>query len=70
MKTKTVKYDDIIVHHYGQDFNHGEIVYKDYIDVYGKKKLTLNVNLGLCILPEDEDKFLQDITNVIGRYAQ
>lgn len=37
MKTKTVKYDDIITHHYGTDFNHGEIIYKDYIDRLGEK---------------------------------
>lgn len=70
MKTKTVKYDDIITHHYGTDFNHGEIIYKDYIDRLGEKKLTLKVNIGLAILPEDEEGFLEDITAVIDKYAQ
>lgn len=70
MKTKVVDYDDIVTFHYGNEFNHGEIIYSDYINNIGDTFLNLKINVGLCILPDEQENFLKEITELVNKYAK
>ena len=50
MKTKVVDYDDIVSVHNGEEYHHGEIIYKDYKSSSGIDLLNLKIRLDLCIL--------------------
>ena len=70
MRTKVIDYDNIVSVHNGNEYYHGEIVYSDYKSVNGIDLLRLNVSMGLCILPDDHENFLNEITELVNKYAK
>ena len=70
MKTKVVDYDDIISIHNGEEYPHGEIIYKDYKSSSGIDLLNLKIRLGLCILPDEQENFFNEITDIVNKYSK
>ena len=70
MKTKVVDYDDIKSIHNGEEYNHGQITYSDYKSSNGTDLLSLNIDMGLCILPDEQENFLKDICELVDKYAK
>ena len=70
MKTKVVDYDDIVSVHNGEEYHHGQITYSDYKSSNGTDLLSLNIDRGLCILPDEQANFLKDICELVDKYAK
>ena len=70
MKTKVVDYDDIVSVHNGEEYYHGQINYSDYKSSNGVDLLRLNIDIALCILPDEQESFLKDISDLVNKYAK
>ena len=65
MKTKVVDYNDIVSVHNGEEYYHGQIIYSDYKSSNGVYLLRLNIDMALCILPDEQENFLNDISELV-----
>ena len=70
MKTKVVDYDDIISVHNGEEYSHGQIIYSDYKSSNGVDLLRLNIDMALCILPDEQENFLKEISDLVNKYSK
>ena len=70
MKTKVVDYDAIVSVHNGEEYHHGQITYSDYKSLNGVDLLRLNIDIALCILPDEQESFLKDISDLVNKYAK
>lgn len=70
MKTKTVDYDDIISVHNGEEYYHGQIEYRNYTDSTETDLLRLDIDFALCILPDEQENFLKEITELVNKYSK
>ena len=70
MKTKVVDYDDIISVHNGEEYSHGQIIYSDYKSSNGVDLLRLNIDMVLCILPDEHENFLKKISDLVNKYSK
>lgn len=69
MKNKTIMYDDIVTASNGENFNHGNVGYEEYIGVNGEKLYTTQVDLKLAISQNKSDDFIKDLTELVGKYS-
>ena len=70
MKTKVVDYDDIVSVHNGEKYHHGQIIYSDYKSSNGVDLLRLNIDMALCILPDEQENFLKEISDLVNQYSK
>ena len=70
MKTKVVDYDDIVSVHNGEEYYHGQIIYSDYKSSNGVDLLRLNIDMALCILPDEQENFLKEISDLVNQYSK
>ena len=70
MKTKVVDYDDVVSVHDGEEYYHGQIIYSDYKSSNGTDLLRLNIDMLLCILPNEQENFLNDISELVNKYSK
>ena len=70
MKTKVVDYDDIISVNNGEEYAHGQIIYSDYKSSNGVDLLRLNIDIALCILLDEQENFLKEISNLVNKYSK
>ena len=70
MKTKVVDYDDIVSVHNGEEYYHGKITYSDYKSSSGVDLLRLNIDMALCILPDKQENFLKEISDLVNKYSK
>lgn len=71
MKKHTILYDNIITKDDDEDeFNHGHVVYEHYKTGKGIKLLSTQIDLHLAILPQVREKFIEELTELIDRYAE
>ncbi len=70
MKTKTINYDEIITEYADEEFNHGEVTYEDYENRLGMEMLTANIDVRLAIEPSDRESFIDDLKNLVKKYAR
>ena len=70
MKTNVVDYDDIISVHDGEEYSHGQITYSDYKSSNGVDLLRLNIDMALCILPDEQENFLKEISDLVNKYSK
>ena len=77
MKTKVVDYDDIVSVHNGEEYYHGQIIYSDYKSSKwrnwngnGVDLLRLNIDMTLCILPDEQENFLKEISDLVNKYSK
>ena len=70
MKTKVVDYDNIVSIHNGEEYNHGQITYSDYKSSNGVDLLRLNIDMALCILPDEQENFLKEISDLVNKYSK
>ena len=66
MKTKVVDYDAIVSVHNGEEYHHGQITYSDYKSSNGVDLLRLNIDMALCILPDEQENFLKEISELVN----
>ena len=70
MKTKVVDYDNIVSVHNGEEYHHGQITYSDYKNSNGVDLLRLNTAMALCILPDEHENFLKEISELVNKYSK
>ena len=70
MKTKVVDYDNIVTVHNGEEYHHGQITYSDYKSSNGVDLLRLNIDMALCILPDEQENFLKEISDLVNQYSK
>ena len=70
MKTKVVDYNDIVSVHNGEEYYHGQIIYSDYKSSNGVDLLRLNIDMALCILPDEQENFLKEISDLVNKYSK
>ena len=70
MKTKVVDYNDIVSVHNGEEYYHGQITYSDYKSSNGVDLLRLNIDMALCILPDEQENFLKEISELVNKYSK
>ena len=70
MKTKVVDYDDVVSVHDAEEYYHGQLIYSDYKSSNCVDLLRLNIDMALCILPNKQEKFLNDISELVNKYSK
>lgn len=70
MKTKVVDYDDIVSVHNGEEYCHGQITYSDYKSSSGVDLLRLNIDMALCVLPDEQENFLKEISELVNKFSR
>ena len=70
MKTKAVDYDNILRVHNGAEYNQRQITYSDYKSSNGVDLLRLNIDMALCILPDEQENFLKEISDLVNQYSK
>ena len=66
----TIDYDNIVSVHNGEEYHHGQITYSDYKSSNGVDLLRLNIDMALCILPDEQENFLKEISNLVNKYSK
>ena len=70
MKTTVVDYDDLVSAHNGEEYYHGQIAYSDYRSSNSVDLLPLNIDMALCILPDKQENFLKEISELVNKYSK
>ena len=70
MKTKVVDYDDIVSVHNREEYYHEQIIYSDYKSSNGVDLLRLNIDIALCILPDEQENFVKEISELVNKYSK
>ena len=70
MNTTAVVYDDIVGVNNGEEYYHGQIIYSDYKSSNGVDLLGFHIDMTLCILPDEQENFLKEISDLVNQYSK
>ena len=70
MKTKVVDYDNIVSVHNGEEYHHGQITYSEYKSSNGVDLGRFSIDKELCILPDEQENFVKEISELVNKYSK